>query len=226
VTTRAFDADLYALLITDTQESHKLPEVPSLLGYGLRDSSAAAANVARNADDETLRQVVATSAQAQPLAAALQLLVDLHRMARDGARDWLLATVDDALRECCAGLEASVATAQFWETNDPHARLVLGTWAQLTSTEAVQRAVAGALAADPTMICPILIAGSDWFESVDRDTGEITGRRRRYSRMGGTPPWLPRQAMVEAISGHLSAAGDRQSECEVLAAELIEVLTG
>ena len=221
VATRAFDPNLHALLIADTNESFKLPDVPSLLGYGFRDSSAAAADVARNADEETLRQVVTAYTQAQPVAAAIQLLLNLRHMARESDRGWLVATLDEALADSCAGIEVSLTTPEFWAANDPHVRVIMNIWRELTTTETVVAAVDAALAAEPTLLCSIVIAGSDWVNSLDPADATI---RRRYSHIAGPPWWLPRQRVLDAIAEHVPG-DDREPECRTLSAQLLELLT-
>jgi hypothetical protein len=89
VTHRPYDPELCGRLIQATSAVVALPDTPSLLTTGVDATGRLAAKVARNADDETFRQLIARAATRQPLAAAAALLRGLMVTARDAGRSEL-----------------------------------------------------------------------------------------------------------------------------------------
>ena len=192
---RPYDAELCGRLIDATAAVVALPDIPSLAATGVYATARLAAKVARNADDETFRELIARAAAQQPLAAAVALLRGLMSAAKDAGRSELEA---EALARATELLSAQTwQQAAVWTDNRPHVRKLLGWTASLTSDGAVQATLTAAIDHDQQLLPAALLAMAQWIEHHDaRAIGNITGVSFQIEEL---PPWFPTETFAAAI---------------------------
>jgi len=72
VDTRPYDADLYAALVEAARFALDLPELPMFLTVNLAMTTGLAADVARNADDDTFAGLIDDATSLQPVATEIE----------------------------------------------------------------------------------------------------------------------------------------------------------
>jgi hypothetical protein len=165
VTHRRYDAELCGRLIEATAAVAALPDIPSLLTTGVDATARLAAKVARNADDETFRQLIARAAIQQPLAAAAALLRGLIATAKDAGRPELEAEAVASATKLLAA--QSWQDPRIWTDNRPHMRKLLGWTASVTSDSDVRMTLPTAINQDPQLLPAVLLGMAQWSEHHD-----------------------------------------------------------
>jgi hypothetical protein len=195
VTHRPYDPELCGQLIMATAAVVALPDIPSLLTTGVDVTGRLAAKVARNADDETFRQLIARAAAQQPLTAAAALLRGLMSTAKDAERPQLEA---EALASATELLVAqSWQDARLWTDNRAHMRKLLGWTASLTSDSDVRMTLTTAIKQDPQLLPAVLLGMAQWSEQRDVNTFEkILDVSFGIETL---PSWFPAEAFAATI---------------------------
>jgi hypothetical protein len=199
VTHRPYDAELCGRLIEATAAVAALPDIPSLLTTGVDTTGRLAAKVARNADDETFRQLIARAATQQPLAAAAALLRGLIATAKDAGRPELEAEAVASVIELLAA--QSWQDPRIWTDNRPHMRKLLGWTAALTSDSDVRMTLTTAINQDPQLLPAVLLGMAQWIEHHDATAfGKILDVTFQIETL---PSWFPTEAFAATIRRNL-----------------------
>jgi hypothetical protein len=225
VTHRPFDPELYERLVEATRTVLFLPSLPSLLTVGLSATARLAAHVARNADDDTYRDLIDQAAANEPLARSTALLRSLMTIANQTQRPELES---EALSQAQKLLRAETwRSASVWGENGPHSLTLLHWTAEASSTEALQEKLITALEGDPELTDFMLPAMAQWSEHRhSQDPRVVTGASRRIETL---PTWFPLGPAVELIRRRLPnvAPGDEDTsetyadEIEQLASQVL-----
>jgi hypothetical protein len=187
VTHRPYDAELCGRLMKATAAVAALPDIPSLLTTGVDTTGRLAAKVARNADDETFRQLIARAATQQPLAAAVALLRGLIATAKDAGRPALKAKAVASATKLLAA--QSWQDPRIWTDNRPHMRKLLGWTASVTSDSDVRMTLTTAINQDPQLLPAVLLGMAQWIEQHDATAfGKILNLTSRIETL---LPWFP-----------------------------------
>ncbi len=225
---RPYDADLYGRLVAATTIATELPDVPALIAVGLDATGRLAARVARNADEETFRDLIAHAGVHRPLAAAATLLHHLMLAAQRAGRSVLETEAAGRATELLRAEKWQDADA--WTSNRLHMRKVLGWTASVTSNSEVQATLRTALDHDPHLLLPRVLDGlAQWIQQLDPDyaTKGLT------SDIDSLPAWLPTDSLVSAIHSvlpHVQPADEDDSrrytdETERLASRVLWLAT-
>lgn len=195
VTHRLFDPDLCAQLMEATRTVLFLPSLPSLLSIGLSATARLAAQVARNADDDSYRELIEKAAVSEPLARSTILLRSLMTVANRTQRSELES---EALARAQTLLRSEPwRSSSVWTENGPHCVTLLHWTAEATSVETVRTMLTQALEGDPDLINAVLPAMARWSEHrYSQDSRLVTGASRRIETL---PAWFPLSSTVELI---------------------------
>ncbi len=199
VTHRPFDPDLCAQLMEATRTVLFLPRLPSLLSIDLSATARLAAQVARNADDDSYRELIDKAAASEPLARSTTLLRSLMAIVNQTQRSELEA---EALARAQTLLRAETwRSPSVWEENGPHCLILLHWTAEATSVETVRTMLTQALEGDPDLIDVVLPAMAQWAQHHrSHDARLVTGASRRIETL---PAWFPLNSTVELIHRRL-----------------------
>jgi hypothetical protein len=195
VDTRPYDADLYAALVEAARFALDLPELPMFLTLNLTMTTGLAADVARNADDDTFAGLIDDAAALQPRAIAVNLVRELMFMAEKTQRPDLEAKA----REHAVQLlrDTDWANREVWVDNRFHMRQLLGWTASVTSDDEVRERVAAALTGHPDLLEPILLGVSQQTEQRDRnDWSRLLGIDIHLEEV---PAWFPTSIVAAEI---------------------------
>jgi hypothetical protein len=199
VTHRPYDAELCGRLIEATAAVAALPDIPSLLTTGVDTTGRLAAKVARNADDEIFRQLIARAATQQPLVAAAALLSGLMATAKDAGRPELEAEAVASATHLLAA--QSWQNPRIWTDNRPHMRKLLGWTAAVTSDSDVRMTLTTAINQDPQLLPAVLLGMAQWIEHYDApafdQTVDVT------FQIETLPPWFPAETFAATIRRNL-----------------------
>ncbi|HLM20661.1 MAG TPA: hypothetical protein VK390_03945 [Propionibacteriaceae bacterium] len=196
---RPYDAELCGRLIEATAVVAALPDIPSLLTTGVDATGRLAAKVARNADDETFRQLIARAPTQQPLAAAVALLRGLILTAKDAGRPALEAEATASATKLLAAQPWQ--DPRIWTDNRPHMRKLLGWTASVTSDSDVRMTLTTAINQDPQLLPAVLLGIAQWSEhhdatSFDKILDVTPG-------IESLPSWFPAEAFAATIRRNL-----------------------
>jgi hypothetical protein len=207
---RPYDADLCQRLMEATATAVGWPDIPSLLATGLDTTAGLAADVARNADDETFRELIARAAVQHPLAAAAVQLRKFAVAARKVGRPELQAEAEGRAAELLRSQTWQDAT--MWTDNRLHARRLLDWTAHVTSNEAVQDTLTAAIDHDPQRLPDVLTAMAQWIEHIAVDALDKTiGLSAQITDL---PPWFPSDTFAATIRRrfpHVQPANEGES---------------
>jgi hypothetical protein len=192
---RPYDAELCGRLIKATAAVVALPDIPSLLTTGVDATGRLAAKVARNADDETFRQLIARADTQQPLAAAAALLRGLMSTAKDAGRPELEAEALASATKLLAG--QSWQEPRIWNDNRPHMRKLLGWTASLTSDSDVRMTLTTAINQDPQLLPAVLLGMAQWSEQ--RDATAFEKILDVTFGIETLPSWFPTETVAATI---------------------------
>lgn len=199
VTHRPYDAELCGRLMKATAAVVALPDIPSLMTTGVDTTGRLAAKVARNADDETFRQLIARAATQQPLAAAAALLRGLIATAKDAGRPALEAEAVASATKLLAG--QSWQDPRIWTDNQRHMRKLLGWTAAVTSDSDVRMTLTTAINQDPELLPAVLLGMAQWSEHHDATAfGKILDVTCQIETL---PSWFPTEAFAATIRRNL-----------------------
>ncbi len=199
VTHRPYDAELYGRLIEATAAVAALPDILSLLTTGVDATGRLAAKVARNADDQTFRQLIARAATQQPLAAAAALLKSLISTAKEAGRPALEAEAVASATKLLAA--QSWQDPRIWTGNRPHMRKLLGWTAAVTSDSNVRTTLTTAINQDPELLPAVLLGMAQWIEHHDATAfDKILDVTFRIETL---PSWFPVETFAATIRRNL-----------------------
>lgn len=195
VDTRPYDADLYAALVEAVRFAVDLPELPMFMTVNLTMTTGLAADVARNADDDTFAGLIDDAIALQPVATAVSLVRQLMFMAEKTQRPGLEARAREHAVQLLRDTDWS--NREVWVDNRFHMRKLLGWTASVTSDNEVRDRVAAAITDQPDLLEPILLGVSLQAEQRDRDD---------WSRLLGieihieeAPAWFPTSIFAAEI---------------------------
>jgi hypothetical protein len=225
VTHRPFDPELYERLVEATHTVLHLPSLPSLLTVNLSATARLAAHVARNADDDTYRNLINKAAAIEPLACSATLLLSLRTIANQAQRPELESEAQTQVQTL---LRAETwRSAAIWTDNGSHSLTLLHWTVEASSTEEVHEKLIAALEGDPELIEVMLPAMAQWSEHRhSQDPRVVTGASSRIETL---PTWFPLGQAVELIHSRLPevAPGDEDAsesyadEIEQLASQVL-----
>jgi len=214
VKTRPYDGDLYDELILSLSFSVTLPPTVSNVAIALQTVASLAADVARNADDDTFSRLVAQASTLEPLAVAVALLSSLKAVAEESDRSDASNTaarlrVDRLTNETWTDPEV-------WDANLFHCKTLLAMTVANTNEAAVCATVAAAL---PHLTpAHLLVAIAGWREQYA--TLDFQGAGHPMPYIGDLPGWLPQEGLSEMVR----AAWDDLSEQDLDSDEVIRRL--
>ncbi len=190
---RPYAPDLYRRLVRAAACALTLPTVPSHLAGNLAATTRLAAKVARNADSDTYRELIAQAAGQEPLAIVAEMVRNLMFVAEATGRQGLH---DDALGMITGLLHPSGWTrASTWAANGFRSRVLLDWLCDFYDVEAVRAVIITALA-EPGLLDLILAGIARWRESRDSHSFELVGFS---STITALPRWIPVQPLVAEI---------------------------
>lgn len=192
---RPFDAALRAELAAAAEQAASIPPVTSALAIGLPATCRLAAAVAANADEAQIVALLAEDSRRRPVSAAVLLLAESERFARDRGRPALVEAAASTLVTLWESLDLS--DPDLWTNDDANLPSVLWEASRRTSPEAVHRRLGGVLAQEPELLLPLVVGCAPWEESRQFDDWSLTGVRRRYREL---PPWFPVDAVATAAA--------------------------
>ncbi|PWC06668.1 HNH endonuclease signature motif containing protein [Mycetocola zhujimingii] len=204
---RPYDPVLRAELAKAASAAARIPPVMSALVLGLDATCSLAAAVAANAEDDELAVLTEQDAMRRPLSAACCLLSESARIAEKRGRRVPQERAEAALLALWHSVDWSNPAS--FDPEDFNLLSVLWTGARITSPKAVEEKLTNALKQRPDILHPLVTASAGWVEELDRESGEVRERRRRYSQL---PPWLPVSAVVEAAASSAPVAVDQFGE--------------
>lgn len=224
-----YDQALCERLMVATRVAIRFPCVPSFLSIDLGATAGLAAAVARNSDDATFMALTEDAAAAEELAVAVHLLREFMFVARETGRLQLETQAMDKTVELLGGTDW--ASIDIWVENRFHMVKLLNWAASVSTTEGVKSQIAAALAAQPKLLVPIVLAVSTQSEVLDPE--DYTVLRGIYSRIRELPEWLPTADVLAQIRTQYSQLlpsdrpADLGSEAEftALAQHLLYVLS-
>lgn len=168
-----------------------------------------AADVARNADDDTYAGLIDDAAALQPLAIAVNLVRELMFMAKKTQRSDLEEKAQGHAFRLLR--DTDWANREVWVDNRFHVRQLLGWTASVTSDDEVRDRVTAAITEQPDLLEPILLGISQQSEQRDRED---------WSRLLGidihiedVPAWFPTSVVAAEIRRRYPdlQAADRRS---------------
>lgn len=192
---RPFDAALRAELAVAAEQAASIPPVASAIAIGLPATCRLAAAVAANADEAQIMALLAEDSRRRPVSAAVLLLAESERFARDRGRPALEEAAASTLVTLWESLDLS--DPDLWTDDDANLPSVLWEASRRTSPEAVKGRLGGVLAQEPELLLPLVVGCAPWEESRRFDDGSLMGIRRRHREL---PPWFPVGAVVTAAA--------------------------
>lgn len=195
VDTRPYDADLYAALVEAARFALDLPELPMFVTVSLTMTTGLAADVARNADDDTFADLIDDATALQPVAIAVSLVRQLMFMAEKTQRPDLEAKA----REHAVQLlrDTDWANREVWVDNRFHMRQLLGWTASVTTNDEVRDRVASAITEQPDLLEPILLGVSQQAEQYDLN--DWSRRLGIEIHIENAPVWFPASVVAAEI---------------------------
>lgn len=227
VSSRPFDAELEERLCVATALAASIPSMASTFAFDLHTTAGLAATVARNADDATLRSLVAGCRARRPLAAGVLLAREYMLIARSIDRQ-------EIEREAACTAAALLAEAdwedpEFWQENMAYVAVLLRMNALVNTVASTRARLHAALRSNPAVLPKVVCGCAQWVEErYSLDMGHLIGWHRRYSEL---PTWFPTVAVVAAIANqlpHVEAAdewhsGTYEDEPSRLAAQILHL---
>lgn len=192
---RPYDAALRAQLAAAAEEAAAIPPVPSALAVGLSATCGLAAAVAANARDDALAALAEQDASRRPLSAAVLLLAEAVRVAKDRGRTAAQARTEAQLAALWASIDWS--DPRSWDSEDANVVSLLWEGARITTTEDVKECLSQALTQQPDLVLPLVTACAGWEEQRHFDDWSLVGFRRRHREL---PPWFPASTVVAAAA--------------------------
>ncbi len=195
VDTRSYDADLYAALVEAARFALDLPELPMFVTVNLAMTSGLAADVARNADDDTFADLIDDAAALRPVAIAISLVRQLMFMAEKTQRSDLKAKAREHVIQLVRDIDW--ASRDVWVDNVFHVRKLLDLAASVGSDDEVRDRLAAAITGQPDLLEPILSGVSqvaeqlnpdDWSQSIGIDI-----------HIEDVPAWFPTSIVAAEI---------------------------
>lgn len=223
-----YDQALCERLMVATRIAIRFPCVPSFLSMELGATAGLAAAVARNSDDAAFMTLIENAAAAEELAVAVHLLREFMFMARETGRVQLETQAMNKTVELLGGTDWT--STDIWVENRFHMVKLLNWAASVSTTEGVRSQITAALAAQPKLLVPIVLAVSTQSEVLDPE--DYTVLRGIYSRIRELPEWLPTADVLTQIrtqysqllpSDRPTSLGD-EDEFTALAQHLLYVL--
>jgi hypothetical protein len=225
VKTLPFEPVLYASLLESTQFALGLPDFISFLADGLDAVTGLAADIARNATDDELQQLIDDATKLRLLAIAVLLLRNLAGAAKETGRPALESEANRHAIDML--LSADWTGREIWVENRFQARRLLGFTASVSSESEVSEHISNAIANNPALLEPILLGACSHIEERDsQDWSNVIGLRMSLAE---PPFWFPTTAIAAEIrrqfpdlrSGDRSGA-DQMTEVQSLALQVLE----
>lgn len=193
-----FDRDLYEALVNAMPYAIELPTVATLMGSDLDATAHLAARVAKNADDESVLELIDDTKEMAPLGATTALLWNIQRVAEKSGRTTIKAAALEMLTKNLAA--ETWGTAEVWTANASHCRGLLNFTEYYLGTEHVRDRLSAALDADASLVEPMIVGVAQWAESRDFDTFSLLGLTCCIRDL---PTWLPTETLRTKIAEHM-----------------------
>lgn len=192
VTHRTYDATLRRELVSAAVDAATLPPVVATLTFGLEATASLAAQVAKNAEPDVIRDLIESDARQEPICVAVALLIDMARILRQRGDTALAERAGEAaLTRVRVADWADPAT---WIGNEYHGRHTFAAWTWSASADETREHLAEALDANPEVVRLLVPACASWVEQHGPDEVRL---ERRYDDQ--LPEWLPWPALRKAL---------------------------
>lgn len=215
-----YNPKMYQALIETAQVAIDLPFVVSYIPLDLAGTASLAARVAQNADDEVFETLIKEASNLEPLAIACNFLRELMVVAQEKQRLSLEKRAEDKLVHLLQ--TADWTSTHVWRDNRFHVRKLMG-WAAFIADDATIRSqITDALAAQPTLLQPIVHGISTQLENRDpNDSRRLIGITVQIRE---TPPWFPTEAVASEIRRQYPGIQPSKEHCELDAASEFSIL--
>jgi hypothetical protein len=193
--TLAYDRELALRLLGATSFAATIPPVISLWSLGLSGTAGLVADVARNADDQQLQELIDRCAGEPPLP-AIYVARELQQVATEQG----FIPIANAASAVSQTILASIdwAAEESWRSKEIYAGELLAIDAATRSPEAVRARLDSALRSNPRILAHLIRGCAEWIEHRDTwDWNQLLGYSRRYSAL---PCWFPTAAVTQAIA--------------------------
>ena len=189
---RPYDGALRAELAAAAEQGRRCCPLST---WGLSATCRLAAAVAANAADDELAALAEQDARRRPLSAAVLLLAEAARTAKDRGRPVPQKQAEAALAALWDSIDWSDPAS--WDGDDANGESVLWAGSRITSPEHVKDRLSQALARRPDVVLPLVLACAGWVESRDLYDWRVFRFRRRFHELSA---WFPAQAVIAAAA--------------------------